>query len=42
MAEECLICKEPLEYLETDVMMQCALCQKKELSKTRCTKGNYV
>ena len=42
MAEECLICKAPLEYLETDVMMQCALCQKKELSKTRCVKGHYV
>ena len=42
MAEECLICKEPLEYLETDVMMQCALCQKKKLSKTRCIKGHYV
>ena len=33
MREECLICKAPLEYLEADVMMQCALCQKKELSK---------
>ena len=42
MAEECLICKAPLEYLEEDVMMQCALCQKKELSKARCVKGHYV
>ena len=42
MAEGCLICKEPLEYLETDVMMECVLCHKKELSKTRCIKGHYV
>ena len=42
MAEECLICKAPLEYLESDVMMECALCHKKELSKARCVKGHYV
>ena len=42
MAEECLICKAPLEYLQEDVMMECALCHKKELSKARCTKGHYV
>ena len=24
MKEECLICKAPLEYLETDTMMECA------------------
>ena len=42
MKEECLICKAPLEYLEEDVMMECALCHKKELSKARCVKGHYV
>ena len=42
MAEECLICKAPLEYLQEDVMMECALCHKKELSKARCVKGHYV
>ena len=42
MAEECLICKAPLEYLQEDVMMECMLCHKKELSKTRCVKGHYV
>ena len=42
MAEECLICKAPLEYLESDVMMECSLCHKKELSKARCVKGHYV
>ena len=36
MKEECLICKAPLEYLETDVLMECEICHKKENSKTRC------
>lgn len=42
MNEECLICKAPLEYLETDEMMECELCHQKQLSKTRCINGHYV
>ena len=42
MKEECLICKAPLEYLETGEMMECAICHKKEQSKTRCVEGHYV
>ena len=42
MKEECLICNAPLEYLETDEIMECAICHKKEKSKTRCVKGHYV
>ena len=42
MSEECLICKAPLEYLETDALMECAVCHKKEQSKTRCVYGHYV
>ena len=42
MKEECLICKAPLEYLEHDEIMECAICHKKEPSKTRCVKGHYV
>ncbi len=42
MKEECLICKSPLEYLETDEEMECAVCHKKENSKTRCIKGHYI
>lgn len=42
MKEECLLCKTPLEYLEIDEIMECALCHKKEKSKTRCTNGHYV
>lgn len=41
-AEECLICKAPLEYLTQDEVMECAICHKKELSKTRCVNGHYV
>ena len=40
--EECLICKAPLEYLTRDEIMECAICHKKEPSKTRCVKGHYV
>lgn len=42
MKEECLICKAPLEYLETDTMMECEICHKKENSKARCVNGHYV
>ncbi len=42
MAEECVICKSNLEYLENDELMVCELCFKKEPSKTRCVKGHYV
>ena len=42
MHEECLICKARLEYLAEDEMMECAICRKKELSKTRCVNGHYV
>lgn len=42
MRDECLICKAPLEYLNEDIEMECAICHKKELSKTRCVNGHYV
>lgn len=42
MNGECMICKAPLEYLEQDVLMECAICHKKENSKTRCVNGHYV
>ena len=41
-SEECLICREPLEYLEKGTLMECAICHRQEDSKTRCTKGHYV
>ena len=42
MSDECIICKAPLEYLEKDEELECAICHKKENSKTRCVKGHYV
>lgn len=42
MQNECLICKAPLEYIEKDEEMECALCHRKENSKTRCVHGHYV
>lgn len=37
-----MICKAPLEYLKEDIEMECELCHKKEMSKTRCQNGHYV
>jgi len=42
MRDECIICGAGLEYLENDVEMECAICHKKEKSKTRCVNGHYV
>lgn len=42
MKDECLICNAPLEYLEVDELMECAICHKMENSKTRCVHGHYV
>lgn len=42
MKEECLICNALLEYLEKDELMECAVCHKKENSKTRCMNVHYV
>ena len=42
MSEECLICKSPLVYLEKDELMECGICHKKELSKTKCQNNHYV
>ncbi len=40
--DECLICKAPLEYLESGTMMECMVCHKQEKSKTRCVNGHFV
>lgn len=42
MKDECLICKAPLEYLQEDTLMECSICHKSEMSKTRCANGHYV
>lgn len=42
MQQECIICSAPLEYLDADEAMECAICHKKEASRTRCREGHYV
>lgn len=42
MNEECLICKARLEYFDTDEVMECELCHKKQSSKIRCENGHFV
>ncbi len=42
MKDECLICGAPLRYFDSDTEMECALCHKKEGSKTACQNGHYV
>ncbi|MBQ3620112.1 MAG: hypothetical protein II940_00355 [Methanosarcinaceae archaeon] len=40
--DECLICKAPLAYSEKDEPAACAICRRKEISKTRCINGHYI
>lgn len=40
--EECLICGAPLQYLDHDTLMECAICHKQEPSKACCSNGHYV
>ena len=42
MEDECLICGAPLKYEELDELMECAICHKKENSKTACENGHYI
>lgn len=42
MNEECLICKGKIEYLDMEIEMECSICHKKELSRTRCINHHYV
>ena len=42
MSEECLICKASLIYAENGETMECALCHKREASKTKCANGHYI
>lgn len=42
MKEECVICKNPLEYMQEDILMECEICHKQVSSKTRCIKGHFV
>ncbi len=42
MADECLICKAPIKYLDEDRIMECSICHKTENSKTQCENGHYV
>ena len=40
--EGCLICGAPLRYLVRDQVMECAVCHRREASKTLCVNGHYV
>ncbi len=42
MNDECLICGSELVYLGSEREMECALCKKRELSRTVCSAGHYV
>ncbi len=42
MNEECLICKAPLLYLDTNEEMECELGHKRQSSKTKCKNGHFV
>ncbi|MBQ1491198.1 MAG: SAM-dependent methyltransferase [Blautia sp.] len=38
----CLLCGAPLVYLQGEVAMECEVCHKKAMSKTRCQEGHYI
>ncbi len=38
----CLICGEPLEYLEQSISMTCFLCKTPHSSNTRCADGHFI
>ncbi|MBE6824696.1 MAG: SAM-dependent methyltransferase [Ruminococcaceae bacterium] len=42
MKDECIICGAPLTYLQKDIEIECAVCHKRENSKTVCKNGHYV
>ena len=42
MKDECLMCGAPLQYSENDELMECAICHRKENSKTVCKNGHYI
>lgn len=42
MKNECLICGAPLQYMEKGVEMECEICHKKEISRTKCENGHFV
>ena len=42
MKDECLICGAPLKYSENGKQMECAICRKKENSKTSCENNHFV
>ena len=42
MKDECLICGAPLTYWDHERQMECAICHKKENSKTMCENGHYI
>ena len=39
---ECLICGAPLQYMEKGVEMECEICHKKEITRTKCENGHFV
>lgn len=40
--EECLVCKAPLEYLQSQTEMECMYCHNQFMSNTRCVNGHYI
>ena len=41
-SDECIICGAPLEYLDSPIEMECAICHRRFTNNVRCTEGHYV
>mgnify|MGYP000761341252 CR=1 FL=1 len=38
----CLVCGAPLEYLQSQIEMECTYCHKKFMSNARCVNGHFI
>ena len=41
-AAGCLVCGAPLEYLKTQIEMECTYCRRKFMSNARCVNGHFI
>ena len=38
----CLVCGAPLEYLQSQIEMECTYCHKTFMSNARCVNGHFI
>ena len=38
----CLVCGAPLEYIQSQIEMECTYCHKKFMSNAKCVNGHFI